>query len=333
LAATDELPRAMPFALSKTRVPRDVAQAAVDAHFGARHPIREYTELTDGMYNAAYLIELDGGLKTVLKVAPSDVVKVLRYEKGIMKAEVDVLRLLRARTDLPVPDVFAYDTSRRLLDNDYYLMSYVPGVSLFKLRRSLSAEERHAVDLRTGQYLRQINSIEGRAFGCFAQEEYQRATWRDAFETMLAHVLQDGRDAGVELPLPYAEINARLAAHFSSLEHVATPALVHWDLWDGNIFVDPETKTITGILDCERALWGDPLMEINFGAFGVNPAVREGYGIDLLAAPDARTRRALYNAYLWLIMIVECTYRAYDNRDQEQRARAKLVEEIDMLGA
>ena len=40
---------------------------------------------------------------------------------------------LRARTDLPVPDVFAYDTSRRLLDNDYYLMSYIPGVSLFKL--------------------------------------------------------------------------------------------------------------------------------------------------------------------------------------------------------
>jgi hypothetical protein len=90
---------------------------------------------------------------------------------------------------------------------------------------------------------------------------------------------------------------------------------------------------ITGILDCERALWGDPLMEINFGAFGVNPAVREGYGVDLLAGPDARTRRALYNAYLWLIMIIECTYRGYDNRQQEQRARAKLVDEIDALGA
>ena len=323
----------MPFALSKTRVPRDVAQAAIDAHFGKQHPIYGYTELTDGMYNAAYLIELDGGLKTVLKVAPSDAVKVLRYEKGIMKAEVDVLRLLRARTDVPVPEVFTHDTSRRLLDNDYYLMTYVPGVSLFRLHRSLSAEDRYAIDLRTGQYLRQINSIEGRAFGYFVQEEYQCASWRDAFETMLGHVLQDGRDAGVELPLPYEEIDARLAVHFASLEHVVTPALVHWDLWDGNIFVDPETKTITGILDCERALWGDPLMEINFGAFGVNPAVRDGYGVDLLAAPDARARRALYNAYLWLIMIIECTYRGYDNREQEDRARAKLVEEIDMLGA
>ena len=107
---------------------------------------------------------------------------------------------------------------------------------------------------------------------------------------------------------------------------------MHWDLWDGNIIVDPETKTVTGILDCERALWDEPLMEINFDAFGVNPAVRDGYGIDLHAAPDARTRRALYNAYLWLVMIVECTYRGYDNRDQEDRARAKLVDEIDALG-
>lgn len=322
----------MPFAVSKTRVPREIAQAAIDAHFGTQHPMSAYTELTDGMYNAAYLIELAGGLKTVLKVAPSDAVKVLRYEKGIMGAEVDVLRLLRARTDVPVPDVFAYDTSRRLLDNDYYLMSYVPGVSLFKLRRSLSAKERHAVDFHTGQYLRQINSIEGRAFGCFAQSEHRRATWRDAFDTMVRDVLQDGHDAGVELPLPYADIHARLAAHFACLEHVTVPALVHWDLWDGNIFIDPETKAITGILDCERALWGDPLMEINFGAFGVNPAVREGYGVDLLAAPDARTRRALYNAYLWLIMIVECTYRGYDDRDQERRARAKLIDEIEALG-
>jgi len=323
----------MPFALSKTRVSREIAQAVVDAHLGTQRTMSAYTELTDGMYNAAYLIELASGLKTVLKVAPTDAVKVLRYEKGIMRAEVEVLRLLRARTEVPVPEVFAYDTSRRLIDNDYYLMSYVPGVSLFKLRHSLSANDRHAIDFRAGQYLRQINSIEGRAYGYFAQSKHQRPTWREAFDTMLGHVLQDGRDAGVELPLPYAEIDARLAAHFACLEQVAAPALVHWDLWDGNIFVDPETKMITGILDCERALWGDPLMEINFGAFGVNPAVREGYGVDLLAGPDARTRRALYNAYLWLIMIIECTYRGYDNRQQEQRARAKLVDEIDALGA
>jgi len=68
----------MPFALSKTRVSREIAQAVVDAHLGTQRTMSAYTELTDGMYNAAYLIELASGLKTVLKVAPTDAVKVLR---------------------------------------------------------------------------------------------------------------------------------------------------------------------------------------------------------------------------------------------------------------
>jgi aminoglycoside phosphotransferase (APT) family kinase protein len=321
----------MTYALSKTPIPLKTAQNLVTAHFGTQHTIRGYTELTDGMANAAYLIELADGLKTVLKVAPPDAVKMLRYEKNIMQAEVDVLRLVRAQTEVPVPEVFAHDTSRRLIDNDYYLMSFVPGVSLFKMRPSLAPEAQHAIDFRTGQYLRQINAISGPAFGYFAQPEYHRATWREAFDTMLTHILQDGRDANIELPLPYDEIHARLAAHYACLDEIATPALVHWDLWDGNIFIDPETHTITGILDCERALWGDPLMEVNFGAFGLNPALVEGYGLDLLATPAAQTRRALYNAYLWLIMIIECTYRQYDNHDQENWVRPKLVEEMARL--
>jgi aminoglycoside phosphotransferase (APT) family kinase protein len=318
--------------ISKTPISLEIAQTLVAAHFGAQPTLRGYTELTDGMYNAAYRIELADGQKMVLKVAPPDAVKVLRYEKNIMRAEVDVLRRVRAETSVPVPEVFAYDTSRRLMDNDYYLMSYVPGVSWFKLRPSLSAAEQHAIDFRTGEYLRQINAITGPAFGYFAQPEFHFATWRQAFDAMLQHILQDGRDAGVELPLQYDEIYARLVAHYACLDEITTPALVHWDLWDGNIFVDPETKGITGILDCERALWGDPLMEVNFGAFGVNPALMEGYGVNLLVTPAAQTRRTLYNLYLWLIMVIECTYRQYENNDQENWVRPKFLEEMEKLG-
>jgi aminoglycoside phosphotransferase (APT) family kinase protein len=319
------------YALSKTPVSPDTAQTLVVAHFGGQARIDRYAELTDGMYNAAYLIELADGQQLVLKVAPSDRVKVLRYEKNIMQAEVEVLRLMRARTEIPVPQVIAYDTSRGLIDNDYYLMTFVPGVGLHKLRQHLSVENQHAIDFRTGEYLRQMNAITGSCFGYFAQPEFHFSTWREAFCGMVDHVLQDGRDAGVELPIPYDALYAQLPAFYAVLEQVTQPVLVHWDLWDGNIFVDPETKKITGILDFERALWGDPLMEVNFGAFGLNPALIEGYGLDLLAMPAAKTRRTLYNIYLWLIMIIECTYRQYETKDQENWARTKLVEEVTKL--
>jgi hypothetical protein len=115
------------------------------------------------------------------------------------------------------------------------------------------------------------------------------------------------------------------------LEDVKEPALVDWDMWDGNIFVNPETKAITGIVDFERALWGDPLMEVNFGAFGLKPGLVHGYGVDLFVAPNAQICRALYNVYLWLIMVIECTFRQFETKDQELWARQKLIDELNIL--
>ena len=319
------------YALSKTPISLETAQTLIAAHFGGQAKINRYTELTDGMYNAAYRIELTDGHQSVLKVAPADQVKVLRYEKNIMQAEVDVLRLVRLQTDVPVPEVFAYDVSHSLIDNEYYLMAFVPGVGWHKLRKQVSVEDQRRIDFRTGEYLHQMNAIAGSRFGYFAQPEYQFPTWRETFDCMLAHVLQDGREAGVELPIPYEALSTRLQPYYPVLDGVTQPVLVHWDLWDGNIFIDPESMQITGILDCERALWADPLMEVNFGAFGLNPAFIEGYGLDLLATPAARTRRSLYNVYLWLIMIIECTYRQYETKDQENWARQKLVDEMGNL--
>jgi aminoglycoside phosphotransferase (APT) family kinase protein len=248
-----------------------------------------------------------------------------------MRAEVDVLRLIAARTEAPVPEVLAYDTTRRLIDNDFYLMTLVPGVALNKLRPHLPAGDQAAIDRRTGEYLRQVNAIAGPAFGYFARPELHFTTWREAFADMLDRVLQDGGVAAVELGVPYAVLATRMRRDYTWLDDVTQPALVHWDLWDGNIFVDPETRQITGMLDCERALWGDPLMEVNFGAFGLNPAFLEGYGVDLLSGAGAAIRRCLYNIYLWLIMIVESSYRQYETKDQESWARGKLAAELAAL--
>lgn len=319
----------MMYALSKTPVSLEVAQSIISTHFGAQANIENFVELTDGMYNAAYKIGLAGEQEIVLKVAPSDCVQVLRYEKNIMQAEVEVLRLLHVQTDVPVPEVLAYDISHHLIDNDYYLMAFVPGVSMHKLRTSLSLGEQRAIDRRIGEYLRQMNAITNSNFGYFAQPEVRFDTWQQAFDQMLGNVLQDGQDADVELS--YDQIYAEIRRYYHTLDEVTTPALVHWDLWDGNIFVDPGSKQITGVIDCERALWGDPLMEVNFGAFGLNPALLDGYGRDMLQTSAAKTRRLLYNIYLWLIMIIECTYRQYNTSDQENWVRPKLIEDMAKL--
>ena len=327
------------YSLSKTTVPVEAFQEIVRHHFGNGRALHSFEELTDGFFNAAYRIELDDGLKCVLKVAPAESVRVMRYEKNIMQAEVEVMRLVRIRTELPIPEVYFYDTSRQIIDNDFYAMAFIPGVPLNKLRKDLTETEQRTIGQEAGRLTRQINAIEGPHFGYCAdvappfEPNGRFSFWREAFGAMVSGVLADGIEVDVDLPVPYDELQDKLASFYDVLEQVVVPQLVHWDLWDGNIFVDPQTKRINGIVDFERALWGDPLMECLFGFLSPQSAYAEGYGRQMLATREQVCRRTLYNIYLYLIMIIECTYRRYETRDQENWARGQLLKELSKLDA
>lgn len=83
------------YSTSKRIVDIGTARRMVHAAFGPEAAIRSYRELRDGYFNAAYAIELHDGRKMVLKVAPPPDVTVLRYERGIMGTEVEVMRCVR----------------------------------------------------------------------------------------------------------------------------------------------------------------------------------------------------------------------------------------------
>ena len=42
-------------------------------------------------------------------------------------------------------------------------------------------------------------------------------------------------------------------------DEVKEPSLVHWDMWEGNVFV--KEKHVLGIIDWERAMWGEAFMD------------------------------------------------------------------------
>jgi aminoglycoside phosphotransferase (APT) family kinase protein len=95
-------------------------------------------ELTDGYYNAAYALQFWRRLALRGQDCAARTVRVLRYEHDIMAAEVKALRLVRQHTEMPVPEVICYDRSRRLLPQEWFLMPYLPGAPLHRVRDQLA---------------------------------------------------------------------------------------------------------------------------------------------------------------------------------------------------
>ena len=116
----------------------------------------------------------------------------------------------------------------------------------------------------------------------------------------------------IDLQMPEEEILRLLERDREYFEPVKEPCFVHWDLWAGNVFV--ENGRITGLIDFERCLWADPLMEVGFRTYGLFPPFLEGYGRKSLTKEEFR-RAEWYDVYLFLIACLECDYRQYDTRD------------------
>lgn len=282
-------------------------------------------ELNDGWFNTAFLLVSKSGREAILKSAPLDSVRLMRYEENLMHAEVSGLRLVKHLSEARVPAVIAYDKSREIVESEYFLAERIRGRPMNLIRESLSEETQFKIDRQVGAALREIHQIKGPQFGTFGRQVFTR--WPDAFNSLMDWLAEDAGDIKVELPHKALQAGAPL---LWSLEEVVTPTLVHWDLWDGNIFVDVEACRLTGFIDFERVLWADPLMEANFGH--IRPGFLSGYGSSAMDTDAAQARRLLYDLYLYLIMVIECRFRHF-TPEHETWTRGLLDKTLHQIAA
>jgi len=308
---------------TKTRLSPVQLEAVVRRAFGADASLASAKELTDGWFNAAYMLELEDGRQAVLKIGPGDQAEVLGYEKGILRSELEALKLARAAGGIPVPEVYAEDVSRTLIEADWFVMEKIAGLPYNQVKASLSEEERFGIERELGRYNRAINEIKGERFGYLnAGAGASADSWQEAFGAMIRGILTDGRRLRAELPVSYEELDAFIERRLPALASVTEPRLVHWDLWDGNLFV--LDGRVSAIIDWERALWGDPLMEFYFRHFTRSPGFLEGYG-SRYESPEERARIELYDLYLDLILVIEC-YSRHSGEDHRKWAESNLAE-------
>ena len=286
-------------------------------------------ELKEGYFNVAYCITLEDGKKVILKIAPPADAEIMSYEKNIMRTEVKTMRLVKEKTNLPIPYIYYYDDSKTVCSAEYFFMEKIDGISYASIKESLSDEERSKIENQLGIYNLAINEIAGEYFGYDGQKESQGSSWKEVFVKLINDLLRDGEKKKVDIGLPYEKVREFIHRFASNLEPVTTPHLAHWDLWDGNIFV--ENGEITGIIDFERAMWADPLIEHYFKEIDkTSEAFLSGYGKNSFS-DDEIIRRVLYNIHLFLVMIIECAYRNYADDGQYNWAKEMLQKEMNRI--
>ncbi|WP_433745619.1 phosphotransferase family protein [Paenibacillus amylolyticus] len=308
----------------KTRLSSEQLNAIIEQHFS--ESIQDYKEMVDGWANHAYLITLSDTQRVVLKIAPSASTNLMRCEQDLMIAEVEALRLISELQDVPVPQVLVYDDSLTMASARYFIMEYMSGTPYNQVKDQYTTEEQEAVEQQLGRYNRRINEIKGEKFGYFTEQKQRYSTWKEAFMNLMDDILADGEEAGITFSMDYPELRRLIDEKSDVLDDVKQPVLVSWDLWDGNVLVDK--GRITAMIDFERSLWADPLMEHYFSHFNYTPGFVKGYGHAITTENELK-RRSLYDLYFDLVLRIECAYRQYDHQEHVNWTIHNLEEGIE----
>lgn len=306
--------------VSKTKniLSHGVIELLVHTNFGEQAVVSSVEEFSEGFFNAVYGIKfvhpVNGYDEVVLKVGVDPDKYVLTYEKNIMKAELDVYQKLEQR-GVPVPKVLCQDFSRCEVAFDYFFMERLCGATWDKLKNDISAENEKELQFQLGKYTAMIHSIKGEYFGYIKEDKsYQFETWQEAFKSFIYNIIDDGRKGNVELP--YDEVLNAFNPHWHLLDEVKEPSLVNYDMWSKNILLYNRNGTyiIDGIIDHERAFYGDPLAEFIStiticGDITKASAFQKGYtdvACDFFSLnKNEQIRFAMYNVYMGLLMGVE----------------------------
>ncbi|GAA3494915.1 aminoglycoside phosphotransferase family protein [Streptomyces prasinosporus] len=294
--------------------------------------LAEVRPLTGGTYNTVEELVLADGGRYVLKVPPAPTVPGLRYERRLLVSEA-AFCAGAAEAGVPAPRVVHVGGDDGA---PHLLMTACPGEPWTEA----APADGERADLRRelGRRVARLHRVTGPGFGYPSGALGPLAAdWRTAFTAMADAVLADARRYGARLPRPVDEVAGAVRAAGPALDEVAVPALVHFDLWPGNVLVTRSAAgraRLGGLVDGERMFWGDPLADFVslalLGDIRRDEAFLAGYreaggraGFDA----GARVRLALYRAYLYLIMIVETVPRA-PGEDHERWVRAAVAPEL-----
>jgi fructosamine-3-kinase len=250
--------------------------------------VTSVSSLAGGCVGEVYAARLADG--------PPVVVKVDRSGSGALDTEAYMLEVLTERSDLPSP--------RALLgDADLLVMTMLPGST----GAGSPEAQRHAADLLADLHANTADRFgleRDTLIGGLPQPNAWSDSWIDFFrERRLLEMARQARDAGRLPERTHARVRDLATRLDTLIDEPEAPALVHGDIWSGNVL--SEAGRITGFID-PAVHYAHPEVELAFitlfGTFGA-PFFERYHERRPIAGGFFETRRTVYNLYPLLVHV------------------------------
>ena len=139
---------------------------------------------------------------------------------------------------------------------------------------------------------------------------------------MMNDLMEDAKDIGLDIGHKYSTILTLVDKFKNELNLVTKPVLVHKDLYLANVFINDDK--ISGIIDWERSIWAEPLIEaVCTFSLHEKSFMDEFYG-EKEFTRDEKIRIDLYKLYLFSLMTIETPYRQYKEEGLDKWPREQL---------
>lgn len=296
------------------RLTRAQAKSILGIWLGAPTACTEIIPLKGGMVNSVFRLRFD-------RDPYRAVVKIHGPGNDTFDTEAGGLEYLRSHTTCPVPRVYAHDGTADLVPHAYLLLEDVAGTCLEAA--DLLPAERTDIEVHLASLLRELHDHRGQSWGAIDVGGPGRS-WADTFADRLtkAWALPEVSRRLPDTALSKAERSIDLARH--ALTESDRPALVHGDVWAGNMIVHrrEEGWRVAALLDPDLQ-FADAEFELAylevfdadrttfFDAYTGSRPLRDGY-------EDRRLFYWLHTALVHVGLFADEFFRHYTLRTLEQ---------------
>jgi aminoglycoside phosphotransferase (APT) family kinase protein len=228
--------------------------------FGTSARIESTDELEGGTFNTTYLITLADRQKVILRVAPPPTADIAWEDTFLMRSE-HAMQPFFAPIAVLMPKTLLVDFTQQLINRDYMFQTFIEDERWDDAWDELTPEANNLLWDQFGSLMKQIHEVRGEAFG-LPRPGFQFDSWSETVIDRLERTLRAARDLQLDVT-NFARVLEMVRAHPQGLDELQVPRLLHGDLWLFNILIrrGAGETSIVGVLDADRAWWGDPMAD------------------------------------------------------------------------